>query len=192
MRHLEHLLLLPVLALCLAAAVPVAAGDGDQQVFTASTPDAEVWVSTWLVEHRSSESYTPLLVLVRNRAPGTAHLDRESFALIETDGTRHPLATVAEIRGNYQKATFDLSMGRFYGLPVGTRLDMDDLVPSNFFPTAVRGDQITDDDIFLPTTDWMVDLLYFRTPVSKVEGRSATVRVESEDWEEPVRVAIRP
>lgn len=190
MRHVIRRL--PALALCLAVAVPAAAGDSPQQVFTSSTPEAEVWVSTWLVEHRSSEAYTPLLVVVRNRAGGTAHLDRDSFMLIEPDGTRHPLATVAEIRGNYQKATFDLSMGRFYGIPVGTRLNMGDLAPSNFFPTAARGDQIVDDDIFLPTTDWMVDLLYFRTPVSTVENRRALVHVESEDWEAPVRVTITP
>lgn len=183
---------LPVLALSLAVAASAAADDGAQQVFTGSNDEAQVWVSTWLVEHRSSEAYTPLLVVVRNRASGTAHLDRDSFALIEPDGTRHPLASVAEIRGNYQKATFDLSMGRFYGIPVGTRLDMADLVPSNFFPTAARGDQITDDDIVVPASDWMVDLLYFRTPVSTVDNRTTMVHVGSEDWEEPIRVTIRP
>ncbi len=181
-------ILVPLLVLAASLGAPAAADDAGE-VFTRSTSHADVWVSTWLAEHRSGAAYTPLLVVVRNRDSDSAMLDREAFHLVEHGGIHHPLASLGEIRGNYQKATFDRSMGRFYGIPIGTTLDMDDLVPSNFFPVLSLAGEIRDDEVLLPTGRWMVDLLYFRTPTTVLE-KPAALEVRAEAWEEPVRVAV--
>lgn len=177
------------LVIALSAVAPTA----EAQLFEGTSAMGAVWAGTQLAAHRTTEDYTPVLVIVQNRADTPIELDRQSFSLYGADGTKYPLASVSELRENYKMQTFDLTMARFYGLPIGTKLDETNLIPSNFFPLLSIGmatDGVLNDHIELPTLYWMIDLLYFEQPPGFAEGRDVVLEVDAKGWEAPMRVPI--
>ncbi len=173
-----------------AMAIGLAAEAEDTTVFFDQNELAEAWVSVDLARHRTDDPYAPFLVVVRCRGGEPAELDRTSFRMLAADGSVEKLPTVEELRESYQKVSFDMSMVRFFGIPIGTRLDMDRIIPSNFFPAVGAGAGVRVDDIAIPNGYWMVDLLYFSWPHGLQVGQPAVLEIEAEEWETPLRVKI--
>ncbi|NOZ79155.1 MAG: hypothetical protein GXP48_08270 [Acidobacteria bacterium] len=168
-----------------------AAGSRTGTIFTAKTNEGQVWVSVDIARYRRSEAYIPLAVAVYNTSRHSAVLDRGSFQLIGTDGVAEKMPTIRELRKRYTKQSFDLTMIRLYGMPFGTRLDLDDLVPSNFFPVVGPGNEgIRIQRVQLPQFYWTIDLLYFPRPSGFAKGQPAVLVVSPKGWQKPIRVTL--
>jgi hypothetical protein len=162
----------------------------DTTVFYGENELAEAWVSVDLARHRTEEPYAPFLVVVRCRGGEPAELDRSSFRMLAADGTADELPSIEEVRESYKKISFDMSMVRFFGIPIGTRLDMSRVIPSNFFPPVGAGTGVRIDDIAIPNGYWIVDLLYFPWPDGLQDDRPAVLEIDAEEWETPLRVKL--
>ncbi len=177
------------LMLALPAALPAAS---NPRIFLAKTAEGQVWVSVDLALQRLHEPYVPFSIAVYNASRKTAVLDRDSFKIIGADGQVLGMPTIAQLRKRYSKQTLDLTMVRLYGMPFGTWLSLDRLVPSNFFPlVSIRAAGVRIDRVELPPLFWTVDLLYFPRPAGLDRGRSVTIEVAPRGWEHPVRVKVR-
>ncbi len=187
-------MVLGALVLATAAAAPADASGrkaGAQPiVFKAETQEGQVWVNVDLTRHRSSEPYVPVVVAVSNRAKSTAVLDRTSFTVVGADGRQEPMASLEAVRKGYPKLNFDMSMIRVYGMPAGTWLQENRLVPSNFFPIVGRGSGVVIDHVEVPPLFWMIDVLYFKTPEGLAAGNDVKLVVHPEGWKHPVTVVF--
>jgi len=176
--------------LAAAMAVPSVAHAGSAVIFNAKSKEGEVWVSVDLTRQRLTEDYVPLLTVVRNTSGRSVTLDRGSFRIIGADHRSAPLADFQEFRKNYQKASFDLTIMRLFGLPLGTLLDLSRLEPSNFFPVVGEGG-VRLDNVTLPNFYWTGDLLYFKRPAGLSEGHKVVLEVQPKGWETPIRVDLQ-
>jgi hypothetical protein len=180
-----------VMMVFLVTAAGAAAPSRTKTIFTAKTGEGQVWVSVDIARYRRSEAYIPLAVAVYNTSRHSAVLDRNSFQLIGTDGVVEKMPTIRELRKRYTKQSFDLTMIRLYGMPFGTRLDLADLVPSNFFPVVGPGNEgIRIQRVELPQFYWTVDLLYFPRPSGFAKGQPVVLVVSPGGWQEPIRVTL--
>jgi hypothetical protein len=173
-----------------ALALPRVGSCSSAVVFNAKSKEGEVWVSVDLTRQRLTEDYIPLLTVVRNTSGQSVTLDRGSFRLIGADHRSVQLADFNEWRKDYHKANFDLTIMRFFGLPLGTLLDFSRLEPSNFFP-VVGENGIRLDNVTLPNFYWTGDMLYFKRPAGLSEGRKVVLEIHPKGWETPIRVDIQ-
>lgn len=189
MKHIGALAI-GLFVLVAVLAVPSVGESSSAVVFSSRSTEGEVWVSVDLTRHRLNQDDVPFQVVVRNTANRSVTLDRSSFRLIGADHKPLPLSAFDEWRDDYQLATADLTMMRFFGLPFGTLLDLTDLEPSNFFPvTSTTGVLI--DHVMLAPFHWTTDLLYFSKPAGLSEGRKVVLEVAPDGWEAPIRVEIQ-
>ncbi len=181
MRRTTAVMALVLLVLGVAQVTPASAEQrkaGTQPiVFKAETSEGQVWVNVDLTRHRTSEAYVPVVVAVSNRAKDTAVFDRSSFTLVGAGGETESMAGIEDVRKNYGKLNFDMSMIRVYGMPVGTWLQERRLVPSNFFPVLGMGSGVAIDHVEIPPLFWMVDVLYFKTPAGLAAGQDVKLVV---------------
>ena len=157
-------------------------------VFTASGPQGKVWVNVDLTRQRTDQDFIPLVVAIQNMGSKPVVVRRESFRLLGSSGQPVGLASIKEVRKEYPKFNFDVRTVKAQGMPFGTRLSGEYLVPSSFFPSMAGGGNVKRDVVTLPPSYWMVDLFYFRRPEGLAEGRDVILQVHPEGWEEPVEV----
>ena len=175
----------------LATVAGATAGSRTKTIFTAKTSEGQVWVSVDIARYRRSEAYIPLAVAMYNTSRHSAVLDHGCFQLIGTDGVAEKMPTVRELRKRYTKQSFDLTMIRLYGMPFGTRLDIDDLVPSNFFPVVgPRSEGVRIQRVELPQFYWTIDLLYFPRPAGFAKGQAVVLVISPKGWKKPIRVTL--
>lgn len=189
MKHLSALVL-GSLVLAATLALPKVGESSSVTIYNTKSSEGEVWVSVDLTRHRLNQDYIPLQVIVRNTAGRSITLDRSSFKLIGADHNVIPLTAFEEWRNNYQLAVADLTMLRFFGLPLGTLLDVSDLEPSNFFPAAA-GEGVLFDHVGLAPFHWTTDLLYFKQPAGLSDGHTVVLEVAPKGWEAPIKVDIQ-
>lgn len=173
-----------------ALALPRVGESSSAVIFSSKSSEGEVWVSVDLTRHRLNQDEIPLQVVVRNTAGRSVTLDRSSFELIGADHAVIPLTAFEQWRDGYRLATADLTMLRFFGLPLGTLLNLDDLEPSNFFPAAA-GEGVLVDHISLPPFHWTTDLLYFKQPAGLSDGHTVVLKVSPKGWEAPIKIDIQ-
>ena len=183
-------LLLAPLLVALTQATPGRAAEGqDPPMFSGSNGQGQAWVSVRLARVRTGQSYTPLLVAVRNTGTAPTTLRRSSFQVVGADGETLPMATVREVEDGYPMLLFDQTAVRFTGLPLGTVLDLANLEPSNFFAAAVGPDRVpVSDSVTLQAGQWTVDLLYFPRPPGLVEEQTITLEIDGGGWAKPIEV----
>ena len=179
-----------VMAAVLLSAPPVSAGNTAPAVFHAKAKEGQVWVNVDLARQRTKDGYVPLLVAVRNDDKTPITLDRSSFALVAANGTTEHMPRVEALRVEYGKEAFDRSVVQTAGFPVGTLLDEDDAVRSNFFPPVSPEGGVVLDDISLPSHYWMSDIIYFRQLPSFAEGHAVTLEITAKGWEKPMKVRV--
>lgn len=167
------------------------AGEPSRAVFKAKSDEGEVWVSVDLTRQRLGEPYVPMVIVVYNNAKRSAVIERPALRLIGTGGTAHQVASIKEIRQGYPKLNFDLTMVRMYGLPFGTYLQPDRVIPSIFFPMVRGRGAVKIDRVELPRFYWSVDLYYFQRPAGLAEGKTVTLQAAPEGWKQPIEVRIK-
>ena len=178
------------IALAGALGIPRIGESSSAVVFSSRSNEGEVWVSVDLTRHRLDQDYVPFQVVVRNTANRSITLNRSSFRVIGADHKPIPLSAFDAWRRDYTLATADLTMMRFFGLPFGTLLDVNDLEPCNFFPvTSTAGVLI--DQVMLAPFHWTTDLLYFKQPAGLSEGHKVVLEVAPDGWEAPIKVDIQ-
>ncbi len=185
--------LVVVVAILMAASTAgvATAGGRTKTVFSARSREGQVWVSVDIALHRTKEPFIPLAVAVYNTSRQSIVLNHDSFWLVGTDGVAHKMPTIPELRKRYHKQSFDLTMVRLYGMPFGTRLDLEYLVPSNFFPLVENGSEgVRIQRVELPQFYWTVDLLYFSRPAGLAKGEPVTLVVAPKGWDTPLHVKL--
>ncbi len=191
-HRVKYRLAVVAVVLGMTALVPVVGPAGEAKapitVFTVSGPQGKVWVNVDLTRQRTDQDYVPLVVAVQNMGSRPVTVRRESFHLIGSSGSAVPLASIPEVRKGYPKFNFDVRTVKAQGMPFGTRLSPEYLIPSNFFPSMAAGGSVRRDTVTLPPSYWMVDLLYFMRPEGLAEGNDVILRVHPEGWEEPLEV----
>ncbi len=180
-----------VILMTLGTATGATAGSKTKTIFTAKTNEGQVWVSVDIALHRTKEAFIPLAVAVYNRSRSSVVLNHDSFTLVGAGGVPLKMPTIPELRKRYTKQSFDLTMIRLYGMPFGTRLDLEYLVPSNFFPVVANGSEgVRIQRVELPQFYWTIDLLYFPRPAGFAKGQPVTLVVSPEGWDTPIRVKL--
>lgn len=182
------LLSLAVAAVALLGVPQAFAKNANQTIFSAESPDGQVWVSVDLTRQRLNEDYVPVLVTVQNTAGRAITLDRDSFTLIGSDHRAETMPDVPTLRRDYGKFGFDRTVLRLYGMPFGTLLDLDHAEPSDFFPAMTPSSAVRIDNVVLNPLDWTTDVLYFRRPVGLDQGRQIILKVRPKGWESPITV----
>ena len=191
MKSIARLLTLGAVAVASAVPITAAAGEPSPAVFKGTTKEGQVWVSVDLTRQRLTEPYVPFLVAIYNDAKSPVVLRRSSLKLIGSDGKEYPVPTIPELRASYTRQNFDTTILRVYGMPFGTWLQPDRLVPSNFFPLVRGRGQVRIDHVQLPPLYWTVDDFYFKRPAGLTTGQEVQLEVQPEGWKEPVRVSIK-
>jgi len=183
---------LAILVILMLCGIRAEAGGGTfQRIFTAKTAEGEVWVSADLALQRRTDAFVPLVVAVYNSAKTSAVIERSSLKLIGTDGVPIRMAGIPELRKSYSKQNFDVTMLRLYGMPFGTWLRLQRLVPSNFFPiVSVDRGGVRIERVELAPFFWTIDLVYFKRPVGLAEGRTVILEVAPKGWQTPIQVKL--
>ncbi len=182
------LITLAVAAIALLGVPQAFATNANETIFSAKSPDGQVWVSVDLTRQRLNEDYVPLLVTVQNTAGQPITLDRDSFTLIGSDHQAETMPDVPTLRKAYGKFGFDRTVLRLYGMPFGTLLDLDHAEPSDFFPAMTPSSSVRIDNVVLNSLDWTTDVLYFKRPAGIAQGREVTLKIQPKGWEMPITV----
>jgi hypothetical protein len=160
-------------------------------VFNGANDEGEVWANVGLTVQRLDQDYLPMVVMVVNRARETAMIDRDSIRLVGPDGARYPMPALKELRKGYRKITLDARAVSGAGIPYEVWQRDRRLLESNFFPNTLTDRRaIVIDEVNLPPSYAMIDLLYFATPKGLAVGVPFILEVRAVGWEAPVRLGI--
>jgi hypothetical protein len=145
-----------------------------------------VVVGTFPAALNDGESYTPLQIAVgvRGRGPElTVH--RESFVLIDDEGTVYPLATREELDGHDTLLQLTAELDDAYPLVSAKNFTLSQRVVSDFFPlVGVRYDRI-----HLSRDSYFKDVIYFPRPHVGLGGM-LTLRVHPTGLSAPIEVRL--
>jgi hypothetical protein len=191
MNRIARLLTLGAVAVVTTVPIAAVAAEPSPAVFKAASSEGRVWAGVDLTRQRLTEPYVPLVVVLYNDAKSSVVVRRNDLRLIGADGKAYPVATIPELRAAYTKQNFDTTMLRMYGMPFGTWLQPDRLIPSNFFPLVAHRGHVRIDHVEVPPLFWTVDLFYFKRPPGLAEGQEVQLEVQPEGWKEPVRVPLK-
>jgi hypothetical protein len=144
--------------------------------------------------YRENDGYMPLEFSVANKGVKRMVIARESFELRDEAGNRYPAAGPAELLENYEYLDLDRepTLAQLGGL-ISDRYAAYQFYPSSFSPTRAdqrfkEGQQVIRDIMTLPRHGFMLDWLYFPTPVTGVKGKKFELFLTSRDLPEPVFV----
>ena len=191
MKSVARLLTLGAVAVASSLSIPAAAGQPSPAVFKAATKEGRVWVSVDLTRQRLTEPYVPFVVVIYNDAKNSVELRRNDLKLIGPDGKAYAVPTIPELRAAYTRQNFDMTMLRMYGMPFGTWLQPDRLIPSNFFPLVLGRGDVRIDHVEIPPLYWTVDLFYFKRPPGLAAGQEVQIEVQPQGWKEAVRIPVK-
>ena len=138
---------------------------------------------------RLADSYVPLYVGVANRTVSAPlQITRESFYLVDEDGVRTPLASVAEVMRGYRFHNLDRRLLADRGA-FATKFDFYTRFVTRFFPNP-SGMGVVQDRIELPRGTYLEDLLYFPMPDGGIAGRRFDLFLDCKPLEDPVFVTF--
>ncbi len=142
---------------------------------------------------REASPLVPLAVSIADNGVRGLTLGRESFTLVDKEGNRYPLASVAEAKDANVAA--DYQSARLFFEIVGTTYRGYTYVPCSFFPPTMRDplrrQRIVRDNVELEPRLWTADLLYFPHPKGTLVGRDFELWMSAPQLKEPVFVKFR-
>jgi hypothetical protein len=160
-------------------------------VFTGGNDLGEAWANVALTRQRLGESYLPMVVMIVNHSRGSITIDRDAIRLVAGDGKRYPMPTLKELRKNYGKFNFDRRAVSATGIPYEVWQRDRRLIDSNFFPQiSVSRGAIAIDEVTLPPSYAMIDLVYFAKPSGLRRGDPFLVEIQPIGWDSPVVLGI--
>ncbi|TDI35253.1 MAG: hypothetical protein E2P03_01675 [Acidobacteria bacterium] len=155
------------------------------------------------------DPYFPLEISLTNRLKGvTWVLTRESFSLVDGDGTVYDLPTQKELLSGYTKRTFDTRLFEARSVTASKHEGFRQ-VESNFFPDPVRGiirepdtvsgsagvattstSLIPIERVEIAARTFMEDVLYFPHPEGKLLEATFSLEIRAQGLSEPARIAF--
>lgn len=135
------------------------------------------------------EPFVPIIVQVANKSKVTFQITRESFVLEDSLGRSTPMAEGPEVTAKYGRLDLDrrlLLQNRAFtanGIGVFTYIE------SNFFPSTSRRALLIQ-QVTLPPTTYMEDLLYFPIPETGLNGVPLRLLFKPKELEEAVQVVF--
>ena len=125
-------------------------------------------VGTEAAQYSVNDKYFPLFVTLANKQAATLHITRESFSFEDSLGRRYSPLPVEVLQSDYHRGNFDRKLFRENYAFIGSSVERYTPMPSNFYPSVMRG--IVNDDIQLPRFAYLNDVLYFPVPEQGVQG----------------------
>ena len=151
-----------------------------------------VVVDVELAIHRIKEHYFPLGIKIANKRLSGLSLDRDSFILIDQDGTLYKMPEVEEIEMYYDKLIADHKFKSQTGL-VGDRMltsfSLFRKAESNFFPQAQGAGRIIE-AVYIQNKGFMEDLIYFPMPPEGIGGKVLCLRIDAVELEAPFEICF--
>ncbi|HEX9428290.1 MAG TPA: hypothetical protein VGA64_10930 [Candidatus Polarisedimenticolia bacterium] len=135
------------------------------------------------------EPFVPIIVQVANKSKATFQITRESFVLEDTLGRSYPLAEAPEVAARYGRLDLDhrlLIQNRSF---TSTGVSLFTYIESNFFPSSTRRALLIQ-QVTLPPTTYMEDLLYFPVPETGLNDVPLRLLFKPKELEEPVQVVF--
>lgn len=150
-------------------------------------------INTRATRYRNDQSYVPLEILVANRGLRQLSLTRESFTLVDGDGTRYPVAGPRELIESYPFLDMDRSLQEVNS--VTSRFAAFTRYPSNFSPLRGAGSRPVRDRVALPKFGYIIDFLYFPRPANGLRDAVLELFLDAPELQDPVfvrfEVAVR-
>lgn len=153
-------------------------------------------VDAQAASHREKQPFIPLAVAVGNRTMDRLTINRESFTLVDEEGNRYPLATVAEARKLGNLATADYRISEQFFESISTNYMNYRLQNGTFFPlltgsTTTGGRGTVVEKVEMTDQMWFVDMLYFPHPKGDIMGKRFELWLSAPELPEPVFVKFR-
>ncbi len=158
----------------------------DRFTYTLESDRILVGVTTFVARYREKDEYLPLEIGVANKKLKKLTLTRDSFTLIDELGNEYPLTSPEELLENYRKQSVDLRIAHIIHISRSLFGGLSS-VDSNFQPNR-PGHSLVWDKVELPRTYFMIDVLYFKRPVTGIKGKKFELRVSAPELEEPIQV----
>jgi hypothetical protein len=140
-------------------------------------------VSTRPMRFRTDRPYVPLEIAVVNKGLESLTLTRESFALVDGEGRRYPLATREELSRLYGSTDVDRRLAEAEPF-VANRFSTYRRIPSNLTPGF--DDPIGRDRLFIPRFGYILDFVYFPRPEGALVGQPLELFVTAPELPDPV------
>ncbi len=156
-------------------------------------------VDTEPTRRREAQDFIPLAVGVANKGLDELTLTRESFTLIDAEGRRYGMASVAEVRGLGMVTTYDYRLAEQFFSVFSSRWSSWPRISAVFFPRQasdrglrfVQRRSILRERVELHRRSWMIDMIYFPHPEGKILDQYFEVWLDAPELEEPVFVKFR-
>jgi len=152
-------------------------------------------VGTHAARYRENSEFMPIEIAIANNGIKTLVLTRESFALIDEQGTRYPAAAPRELLEGYDFLDLDRDQLAELGGIVGAKFAAFTRYNSKFSPTRSAamdlhpdGTKTVRDMVSLPRYGYIIDYIYFPKPATGIKGHRFELFLESQNLPDPVFV----
>ena len=152
----------------------------------------DVIVGTRPARYRDDSTFMPVEIAIANRRLKQLTLSRESFILVDEEGSRYPCASPRELLEGYQFLDWDRepSVSELYAL-IDTKYAAFTRYPSKFSPTRQAQSSrfgVVLDRVALPKFGYLMDMLYFPIPATGIKNHRFELFVSAPELEDPVFV----
>lgn len=135
------------------------------------------------------EPYFPLFVQVVNRSKTTFTVTSESFFLEDSLGNQYPMAPPREVLDKYQRMDLDRRIFQQNRSITLNGVGVFTAIRSDFFPSTSRA-AVRIDQVELPPTTYLDDVLYFPIPQTGLNGTPLRLYFKVKEMAEPVSVVF--
>lgn len=153
-------------------------------------------VDTKATRYHRNDAYIPLEIALANRDLDLLTLSRESFTLVDAQGTRHAVASPRELIENYQFLDNDQrTLAELPGI-VFNKFSTFTRYQSRFSPLrsgpVVPGEStLVQDRVNVPKFGYIIDFLYFPRPPDAVLDDRFELFLDTPQLDEPVFVKFQ-
>ena len=152
-------------------------------------------VDTQAARYRDKSAFMPLEIAIANNGVKNLVIARESFELIDENGTRYPAASPRELYEGYDFLDIDRDQLAELELIVHGKFAAYTRYESKFSPThfTTRDSSLLSattvrDMVSLPRFGYLIDYIYFPKPETGIKGHRFEVFLNAQGVENPIFV----
>jgi hypothetical protein len=149
-------------------------------------------VDVELAKRRTEEPYFPLGIKIANKRLDRILVNRETLVLVDEKGQVYQMPDVVEIQKKYDKLAPDhkfKSQTGILGDQILTSFSFYRKMESRLFPQTQGGGRVIN-SVYIPTTAYMEDLVYFPMPEGGIKGKILRLRLDVLELENPFEIAF--
>jgi len=135
------------------------------------------------------EPYFPLFVQVVNKSKTTFTVTSESFFLEDSLGNQYAMAPPRDVLDKYHRMDLDRRIFRQNRSITLSGVSVFTAIRSDFFPSTSRS-AVRIDQVELPPTTYLDDVLYFPIPATGLNGVPLRLYFKVKEMAEPVQVVF--